>query len=83
MREVQRRGVTIDVCPECRGVWLDRGELDRLLGNVERWEREDDAYDEYREYDHDRHDARRHDPYPHKRKKKSIWRELFDFDLFD
>ena len=24
----QRQGVEIDYCPECRGVWLDRGELD-------------------------------------------------------
>ena len=27
----ERRGVEIDYCPMCRGVWLDRGELDRLL----------------------------------------------------
>ena len=27
----ERRGVEIDYCPECRGVWLDRGELDKLL----------------------------------------------------
>lgn len=31
MREVSRRGVKVDVCPECRGVWLDRGELDHLI----------------------------------------------------
>lgn len=27
----QRQGVEIDICPACRGVWLDRGELDRLV----------------------------------------------------
>jgi len=27
----QRQGVEIDYCPECRGVWLDRGELDKIL----------------------------------------------------
>jgi hypothetical protein len=27
----ERLGVEIDYCPECRGVWLDRGEIDRLL----------------------------------------------------
>jgi uncharacterized protein len=27
----QRQGVEIDFCPHCRGVWLDRGELDKLL----------------------------------------------------
>lgn len=26
-----RAGVEIDYCPECRGVWLDRGELDKIL----------------------------------------------------
>jgi uncharacterized protein len=29
--EVERAGVLIDACPECRGVWLDRGELDKIL----------------------------------------------------
>jgi Zn-finger nucleic acid-binding protein len=28
---VDRQGVEIDDCPDCRGVWLDRGELDKLL----------------------------------------------------
>jgi Zn-finger nucleic acid-binding protein len=28
---VDRQGVEIDYCPACRGVWLDRGELDKLL----------------------------------------------------
>ena len=27
----ERRGVEIDYCPECRGVWLDRGELDKIV----------------------------------------------------
>jgi hypothetical protein len=27
----ERRGVEIDYCPHCRGVWLDRGELDKLI----------------------------------------------------
>ena len=26
-----RQGVEIDYCPQCRGVWLDRGELDKLM----------------------------------------------------
>jgi Zn-finger nucleic acid-binding protein len=26
-----RSGVEIDYCPECRGVWLDRGELDKII----------------------------------------------------
>lgn len=31
MQTVQRSGVEFDICPTCRGVWLDRGELEKLL----------------------------------------------------
>ncbi|KIM00181.1 hypothetical protein CCC_02969 [Paramagnetospirillum magnetotacticum MS-1] len=31
MTNVLRSGVEIDICPQCRGVWLDRGELEKLL----------------------------------------------------
>lgn len=27
----ERQGVEIDYCPECRGIWLDRGELDKII----------------------------------------------------
>jgi uncharacterized protein len=30
----QRGGIEIDVCPSCRGVWLDRGELDKLIAQA-------------------------------------------------
>ena len=29
--ERERNGVVVDVCPQCRGVWLDRGELEKML----------------------------------------------------
>ena len=32
MREIERQGVLIDTCTQCRGVWLDRGELEKLAG---------------------------------------------------
>lgn len=32
MQTVQRAGVEFDMCPTCRGVWLDRGELEKLIG---------------------------------------------------
>lgn len=35
LHETARNGVLIDVCPSCRGVWLDRGELDKLLELLE------------------------------------------------
>lgn len=31
LREIQKYGVNIDVCPGCKGVWLDRGELEKIL----------------------------------------------------
>jgi Zn-finger nucleic acid-binding protein len=31
MQKVTRDGVELDICPTCRGVWLDRGELEKLL----------------------------------------------------
>ena len=31
-----RQGIEIDYCPKCRGIWLDRGELDRLIEHAER-----------------------------------------------
>ena len=32
----ERSGVEIDYCPECRGVWLDRGELDKIIARAEK-----------------------------------------------
>ena len=34
MKEVSRSGVVIDTCTRCRGVWLDRGELENLAAVV-------------------------------------------------
>lgn len=34
MKEVEKEGVLIDICPQCKGVWLDRGELEKLLQGV-------------------------------------------------
>lgn len=31
----ERQGVEIDFCPQCRGVWLDRGELDKIIERSE------------------------------------------------
>jgi Zn-finger nucleic acid-binding protein len=78
----ERQGVEIDYCPQCRGVWLDRGELDKIL---ERSAAElsprppappPSGYGgdprEYRDRDHDRHD------YKHHKRRKSFLEELFD-----
>lgn len=31
----ERHGIEIDYCPQCRGIWLDRGELDKILERVQ------------------------------------------------
>ncbi|RYG10586.1 MAG: hypothetical protein EON96_16535, partial [Caulobacteraceae bacterium] len=31
MQTLERSGVQFDMCPACRGVWLDRGELEKLM----------------------------------------------------
>ena len=51
----EKNGVEIDYCPECRGIWLDRGELDKIV------ERARSAQREYAAYEEDRRDGRRYD----------------------
>ena len=34
----ERQGVEIDYCPQCRGVWLDRGEIDKLIERSESYQ---------------------------------------------
>ena len=68
----ERSGVEIDYCPECRGVWLDRGELDKLIERAD-----DDRDDRDRDRDH-RRDERSYAP-PRK-KKKGFLSEMFEFD---
>jgi hypothetical protein len=36
--ELDRSGIHIDGCPRCRGFWLDRGELDRLIERERDWQ---------------------------------------------
>ncbi len=31
LRAIEKFGVEIDICPECKGVWLDRGELEKII----------------------------------------------------
>jgi len=65
-----RQGVEIDFCPQCRGVWLDRGELDKVVERAARFSDDDDD---------DRHRERRdHDRDRYYQKRKSFWSELFD-----
>ncbi|MGE3541141.1 MAG: zf-TFIIB domain-containing protein [Candidatus Tectimicrobiota bacterium] len=70
----ERQGIEIDYCPQCRGVWLDRGELDKLL------ERSFAAYPGAA-YEGDRPFGERDDDDRHRpRRRKSFLSEFFDFD---
>ena len=75
----ERQGIEIDYCPTCRGVWLDRGELDKIIERSAapappapppqaepRHHREP-----YRDYDDGRH-------YGRPKRRKSFLEELFD-----
>ncbi|UYL09336.1 zf-TFIIB domain-containing protein [Bdellovibrio sp. SKB1291214] len=81
----ERKGVEIDYCPDCRGIWLDRGELDKIL---ERSQREDEslkaspqqqgqqAYQSQPSYAESSYGGSYgHKPY---KRKKSFFEELFD-----
>lgn len=83
LQPMERQGIEIDFCPDCRGVWLDRGELDKILERsaapaaapaprAEPFRQPEPRYDEpYRAHGH----GKPH--YPHKRR-KSFLEELFD-----
>ena len=71
-----RQGVEIDYCPTCRGVWLDRGELDKIIERSESWTPAPEPRREERPRDRD-DDRYQAGPYK-KKKKKSFLSELFE-----
>jgi len=71
-----RQGIEIDYCPECSGVWLDRGELDKVIERSASQQSpargREDFSPQPRGYEKD-------DGYYKKKKHKSLLGELFDF----
>lgn len=60
----EKKGVEIDYCPECRGIWLDRGELEKLIEKEEKFVEEEYSRRrdyERKEYDKDNYDRRVND----------------------
>jgi hypothetical protein len=91
LRPVDRGGMEIDVCSRSRGVWLDRGELDKLIaaaGNYYAGRRGDDDSDYGETYHppgngHGYHPSPAYGPQPGyhpPKKKKGFLGNLFDFD---
>lgn len=75
-----RQGIEVDYCPQCRGVWLDRGELDKIieraapsLAESRSPNQQERVVRENREYHDD--DYRYHG----KKKKRGFLGEIFDF----
>jgi Zn-finger nucleic acid-binding protein len=79
----ERSGVEIDYCPTCRGVWLDRGELDKIIersGPATPVRNDDDRRDDRRDRDrYDDRDRYRDDDKRKKKKRESFLEDLFDF----
>ncbi len=83
-----RQGIEIDYCPKCRGVWLDRGELDKIIERaapaptaapmpMEAYRGDDRRYEKDR-YEKDRYEKERMYGKPHK-KRESFLSDIFDF----
>jgi uncharacterized protein len=81
LRMTERQGIEIDYCPQCRGIWLDRGELDKVLERSAQSTYPDerqqvappqrDRYDDDRSYQGQEHGR--------KRKRGSFLEDLLDF----
>ncbi len=78
----ERQGIEVDYCPRCRGVWLDRGELDKIIERAgsegQRPPKQDPWSKEGREY-RDYHDDKYYGK-GWKKKRRGFLGELFDFD---
>jgi Zn-finger nucleic acid-binding protein len=85
LKIAERQGVEIDYCPECRGVWLDRGELDKIIERATaqtpiHTQMDPQKYhsgniqQQYGKQDHDDHNYAQNGQH----KKRSWWSDLFD-----
>jgi Zn-finger nucleic acid-binding protein len=80
----ERSGIEIDYCPQCRGVWLDRGELDKIIERSMTQQApapapppQQGGYERERDQRHDQYQQRYQQPY-RKKKKESWLSEIFD-----
>ena len=80
----ERQGIEIDYCPKCRGVWLDRGELDKLIDRAapQAASSPSPSPREYMDDDHPPRGYRDDDDHRrgYKRKRGGFLGEIFDFD---
>lgn len=86
----ERQGIEIDYCPQCRGVWLDRGELDKIIersSNLSPGSRAENREPPHSNQHRSEHDYReqgyydsRQGGYYKKKKREGFLSDLFDFD---
>lgn len=79
----ERQGIEIDYCPECRGVWLDRGELDKIVERTNLSPKNsypDEPRQEYSQHEKHKEYARYNsNEFQRKRKRGGFLGDLFDF----
>ena len=76
-----RQGVEIDFCPQCRGVWLDRGELDKIIDRATNaLASATPAYAPPPERSQPMEEPSYDDRRGGKRRKRNFFEDLFDFD---
>ena len=74
----EKNGIEIDYCPNCRGIWLDRGELEKIIErSADHYSKRENYDSDYKRYGYNEYNNQ-HRQHPHK-KKKSFLNELFDF----
>lgn len=77
-----RQGVEIDYCPSCRGVWLDRGELDKIIerSSMQNNSSSKHQYEQSHKEHYNKYNNHNQQGY-HKKKKEGFLSEIFDFDF--
>jgi Zn-finger nucleic acid-binding protein len=85
MRHYERSGVTVDQCSDCRGIFLDRGELERLVDAESAWQSArapqppPQPHYEQPRYEQPHYDDRQQGyGRPKRKKRESFFEELFD-----
>ncbi len=73
-----KKGIEIDYCPNCRGIWLDRGELEKIIErSADHYSKRENYENDYKRYGYNEYDEDYNKKYPYN-KKKSFWSDLFD-----
>lgn len=75
----EKQNIEIDYCPDCRGIWLDRGELDKIIErSADHYSKKENYESDYKRYGYKEYNDDSYKKNPH-HKKKSFLNDLFDF----